>query len=583
MLIENSRIAVSFRRWRSDLQAVWGFQLPSWSQIPAWTFGFVFLTALTTRDFLILFGEYRNNNVATQVEVVAFDENFKPPQHVILIPVYKSENRAYENLMFILSHLQNGTEDECQLCQQLEAVFWDVWNDGTMNRSQLNYEGLSAAFVRKLFAAMDIDDTNVFDEVFSPWNDVIFSSAVNFLLWLGEADYGLRPSRRLSSSFYTAVFPQNKTKLDLLFSRVLSGFCREIRVQSTISFGDVELIYEHKSTNTTCEDLFRSASVPVALDAEGLWIPLPSIQKPAKQFFTFTLMSGSVWKDNFWAPHPNGEKKYLDFRVFPDTGVAYATALDKLFSKNLYRGAIDNERRGMNVTLRYSVQLRVKETRLSGGQSCYNGTSATGCFTLCTKQYIIEKCGCVPFTSKQGLDYPEGMAYCSSLDYASCNITGFPNEKRDYCKEKCKVACEYTSYTWKTIDNKYQPDRPNVSELALRFLPAFGTFAQLSWTDKTTTEQFLSQIGGIVKLYLGFSGLSLIAMMFVFVDFVKRLRRKRKNTSNGDGVSLVMATDVLTQSELSKLLSQMKEEVKNELLQVIRAEIRSEVEKVVEK
>lgn len=95
---------------------------PKHTKIPIWIIGVGVLVGLTVKDFLPLLADYRNNNVAINVEVVVMDESFRPPQMVLGIFHYKNENQENEDLMKISHYLHNGTESMCELCQELEKV-----------------------------------------------------------------------------------------------------------------------------------------------------------------------------------------------------------------------------------------------------------------------------------------------------------------------------------------------------------------------------------------------------------------------------------------------------------------------------
>lgn len=105
-------------------------------------------------------------------------------------------------------------------------------------------------------------------------------------------------------------------------------------------------------------------------------------------------------------------------------------------------------------------------------------------------------------------------------------------------------------------------------------MPAFNTFAEFSWISKHTPEQFASQIGGIVNLYLGSSGLSVVALVITLVGKIKKWREQKKMERTGGG------------SPANELMEKMangkewrNEKWFNDLKEMLRAELKEEFQK----
>lgn len=514
--------------FRRNVSTKYGIILPSNTKALIWLIGFAVLAGLTIKDFLPLLSDYTDNNVATNVDVVVLDEEFKPPQPVLGIPHYKLENRDMEGLITVARHLYTGSNDSCDLCDQLRNASWDVWKDMNVvphrNSSQWDlvtyYNALSLAFARKLLDDMDMQ---VFNETHSPWKEVIFSAVVNFYIWHSESDYLLRQYDIGPGLSHTMAFDahDNASKMDRIFSRVLSRLC------DVFDFIEMDRVNDFSTgapTNRTCRNLLLDSTVPVIIDKNALWLALPALDRPSWKEYVFRSPTNrSAVSDWTWLAH--GDELKL-FWLYPDVSIQYVLNTDTTYSSYLLQTPFGQKGSTHKITIKYDVQMRTRETR-SSSLTCDKGTSAAACFTKCTKQYTIDQCGCVPFTVKKGLADDSDLPYCNPAIYASCNGSSITAEERKACRNKCKVACEYTSYGWQighvTSENKYA----NVSELRLIIIPMFNTFVDFSWTYKNTPEQFLSQIGGILNFYLGFSGLSLFAFIIMCIDVIKRLKNRK--------------------------------------------------------
>lgn len=163
-----------------------------------------------------------------------------------------------------------------------------------------------------------------------------FPAALNFFMWQSNSDYHYKPtlpSLWKVTSLQAAIIPANKTRLEVLFSRVLSGLCREISV--FVSNFENEFA-EGQSQNITREHLFLNRALPVTVDVYGVWVALPVAAKPQLQEYRFTFNSCSVWKDSFWEVKPSSGMPHSTFMVYPDIGILYVGTFDWLFSTHTH-------------------------------------------------------------------------------------------------------------------------------------------------------------------------------------------------------------------------------------------------------
>lgn len=501
--------------------------IPSWIRITTWTIGVALLSAAALRDVARLLYDYQQNNVATLAEVVMMDSNFTPPQLVISIPVYKYENIESEDLMEIARFLANETL-VCEPCRKLKAVGWDVWTNETMVQydSRLSiYDALSLQFVRRLIVN---GHETVFEQRNTRWNEPILYALLNFFMWQTEIDYFGHShfSEPQLAALHAELFQSGKTKIERLEQRMLESFC------SKMTYLEYDMKDEYETTvaplSKTCRDLLLNRSIPVAVDhLPGIWIPLPHLEEPKLKRYEFIMHRNKHSHNSFWFANPGAEPKAL--KICPDVSIMYSSLRDPISSSYLYQPPIKRKRYGHEINIRYSVQMRAKERRPRS--KCQTEHSIT-CSTKCTKYWVMERCGCVSFATRAGLQYSQSLRYCNNTDYESCSVALMPKTDQKICIDQCKCSCEYTSYNWQISYDNYDTDH-NGTELVLDMIPVFNAFTELSWTIKDTEEQFIAQLGGTINLYLGLSGLSLFAFVAMCIDLWGRWKTRR---STGDAM-----------------------------------------------
>lgn len=552
--------------WISGLETRWGIKIPSWKTSLSWILGLIVLSALSIYNVVCICSDYQFNNVATRVDIITLDKQFRPPQVVALIPLYKQENQEKDVLMRLARHVRNGTIGECEICKILTDKGWDVWNDKDVveyiGKDLVQYYyALSLAFTRKLFRMMDAGaGHDFFTTTSSIVDEATFSAALNYVILHSDTDDNLKIPEKLvgMDRLFEETFPKEKYKMDLLRDRLLQRICQGI---TFIESNPISTLISGHPLNTTCHERLKGETIIFA--SEGLYISLPSSLEPKIKEYVFG-MRESIWISEDGAPDKS-------ITIFPDTSSLYSSTIDKVFSSHIFQTSMKRDS-GLHLTVGYCVKLRTKETRYNG-KKCYQGPSPTVCFVNCTKKHIIQRCGCIPFIFERLVaSYYPGLPYCSLRNYKKCNVTEIPALVQDHCMDHCKASCEHTSYTWHTDSAYYELQRENLSaELKLQLVPSFNTFAELLWVEKNTQEQFLAQIGGTINLYLGYSGVTVIGFVLVCFDFVKKWRKTRSMPVSADRrgtivalaeSSSVVACSPTCQSEWRREISEIKDMLK---------------------
>lgn len=135
---------------------------------------------------------------------------------------------------------------------------------------------------------------------------------------------------------------------------------------------------------------------------------------------------------------------------------------------------------------------------------------------------IVRNCNCVPFTFRKiakGFEHP----YCNAIRYYECQLDKLTEDED--CRKSCDNPCEYVYYQWHS-SRKMNPDSQRSFKLVLT--PVLSPFVAFTVTTKESPEQFLSQMAAVFNLYLGFSGLSVIAVVVICVDALFKWYHSRK-------------------------------------------------------
>ena len=170
------------------------------------------------------------------------------------------------------------------------------------------------------------------------------------------------------------------------------------------------------------------------------------------------------------------------------------------------------------------------------------------CFNLCLQKNIIEQCGC--FYTKFPQLVNETQA-CSNLTHLECIVAQagtFKGEDTIECEAECPLECETTKFEVQTssldfpseqIYNSFRNDRAGFEFLQRQNnidLSSFGAFkerflsvnifyAYLEYADtrlapKTSVVDLVSNVGGSLGIFLGFSIFFVVELVEIVAQIV---------------------------------------------------------------
>lgn len=354
-----------------------------WLKLAIRTFGFILLLGVTLKDFLPLVFEYKNNNLATQIEVVILDRNFQAPQLVLEItPIDFLLGESHSSLIDLAKNLYSNDGIDCALCQELEAH-----SDLSQYKKygfEVFYEALSLAFAEKLL-------TTPGNTTFSPWNQPILAAAINFFHWQDSIDYDLKFPPKFPAqvqSEFSANHERFLVNIDAIFAQVWKAACQNLIISEyTGSDNLIHLIPD----NTTCADLIHISSIPITF-LDGMTLPLPPIDLPKPKTYHLIFTNTSFLQKDEPPAH---------VYIYAEGSDQYANALNPLVASYLSEIVTDTPGQSHSVSIKYSVQMRAVETRPK--IPCHNESSPSICIKKCALIWLVDQCGCVPFSMKEGL------------------------------------------------------------------------------------------------------------------------------------------------------------------------------------
>lgn len=481
----------------------------AWVTALIWSVGIVSMSSLTIRDFIPLLSDYQTENVDTKLTVVKLD-SVRRPNITVCMPYFSW------SLAKIAWWVNQGNKDVCEECQALADHGWDVWNDGTPLRlvhSAITEIALAEKLMQKLlleekdsgFQSLTINRTNF------NWNQPIVDAVYLFFFSYHDLDNTVLVKEK----------PMEYGSLDLRIARNVTDAHRD------------ELYQKYLDAFTT----YLMAMLEFQLD------PFDRARPLAFYHFYFCIVTiGKTDEDFGWVdqnffhdpniPTPPWRllSRNIQATIWPDeTPMFWFPSVADVLYKTPEKRVSTATKEYVDIT--YSITSAVVQRR--EGVPCSPEPNRVKCMAVVQAKVAIEKCGCQPFSYRYYMAKKiSSIPYCGIEAYRSCiaALQRALNRSQDACNN----VCEYVVYSWKVesslVGTETDPDDKNLY-FRLGFYPIAKPYIEFSVVTKTTPEMFVSQIGGLVNLYLGVDGLSICAGLILLWDYA----RKRRNSGQQNG------------------------------------------------
>lgn len=471
----------------------------NWSTILIWATGVILMTGLAAKNMYPLFYEYLNNNRGTQMEIVTTNETVKPPSLTFCMPFVPV------TLEKITKHLQSNSTSSCYPCKKLAQNFLDIEQANiTFSPDFYTNQMTVASFLFKKL--IESDNFTILDARNTDWNQPIFEA-----VWLLFSSIGVFDSdgtKNLTWQLYGVdQLISNRQKIDTAYEHLVFFLCEYIVLgekKANICVDYLPKASSHLFDNKFCFWMpTAETGGKVTVNSLGRYGVVQAFANTAKRFHVYfgtDLIS--------WPLGSSGEG-------------------DVIFSSGSSEEVLS--RALESVTLKYHVGAVV-----SGKNSntfCYKERTYSVCISNCMVWRIIEHYRCIPFTYRKrspSLAFPH-LPYCNgtSENDAKFDIA----MTREACnRQNCSNPCEYVSYQFK--DTRKVSSGYSSRTFSLKLRPVSAPYVQFSIIARQTWEQFVADVAGIMNLYLGYSGLTIVAILVECVNFYKKWKMKKGSVDN---------------------------------------------------
>lgn len=493
-----------------------------WIKLLIWTVGVIFLTSMTSVDVFRVFNEYIDQNVATQITVIKNETVQSPNVSVCL--------RYHSEALFRIAKWVNGRvdrnvtlgpSDRCPECMALQQNSWDVWNQiDDPTGATLGASALATAFMKRLVneSAQDLDVILRLDQSNFNWNEGLLDSIFTFFSCLSSKDM----------TYAIKSIPDYEGDLcsDLNFSEIgyVSRNLTDLLFQKLVDFIDLYMNIHVVNETGLVIDSILNRKTSVSIKGDRFCIAL----LPTSQHKVFIF---NRYRDKYNPPWLRSSDPTLRCSVFYDTVLySFVPAQQRIYKidwRVLSRYTLNDD-----VTLAHSVHSRVIESR-PDADCDQDPTPIEICLAKLQFLHIAKRCGCVPFMYRHVHVGYEDLPYCNLSAYLSC--TNHLHENLNIYDRQCRNKCIYTFHDWQTNSENARAT-PTQWYCRLNFTQTMEPFVQFTITKRDTPEKFLAQIGGLVNLYLGLSGVSLCAFVVFCIDLLRQWHggRKQKETQRAD-------------------------------------------------
>lgn len=489
------------------------FHLPTsnWFGALVWVLGLTVLTAVLIYGSLLLWKDYSENNVATQVEVIKSAP--VRPRLSACIP-YRAGT-----LLTVAEWLLTNVSD-CMDCEALANHSWDVWNEPNFTFDPARGPGflqdlLASAIMKKLLDTDDNFSALLLDRTNFNWNQPIVEALLRFFACTAAKDdrfmangivdwvencrgFQFHDLRRISDA-----------TMNRLFDHLLDGLEVYLKTEVTFSGG---------SENSTLSALRRR---PMAILSDGSFC-FPLLSNSTAENFTYTAFPDQT------PPPWRRTKRINEFWIWPDLDGIFGLSpiIDHVYhTDTMTMAQITSEK----VDIAFAMDAKVREQRSDIDCDRDDSTSPGICIATRNVQDIVRFCGCLPFSFRHLQPNETSLPYCNDDTYAACGSTLIDIE------HECTNKCDYTFYRWKPSVLAESTISPHQT-FAVTFAPARNApYLEFAITIRDTPEKFLAAIGGLINLYLGFSGVSVCAfIIFCIEQLIEKLKASKKSEIPGN-------------------------------------------------
>lgn len=497
-----------------------------WSTIATtsiWLIGCGILIALTIRDFIPLYNDYTYNNVYAKTEVKR--DAIPRPDVVVCLPYYS------DSLTKIVQWLEsqyskNGSSsafEDCMECAALAENGWNVWAELKMPEEwefwwEKRVEGmLVEAILKKLLDEAgkgDIEKLVTLNRTNFNWNQPIIDAILYFMSAMQELDHVFLGWPTLENAELNEFFNLTAVDFESPAIKLLRNFALRAWTVYVNFYTAGE--NEHILTNEIITDPLEGREVSV--NTNNLCFTL------LKNFTVETFMYNP-----FEDPSDPPWERYKGrvFAVVKSSSGFYSAATPQILYRTNRLQA--EQTRYEQVTLMYSAMARVAEERPN--VECSRNQNAALCSLEKQIEVALKDCGCVPYTHSHMYETPIEVPFCNFKHYNSCEaLQKNMKPAYDYCNNKCETIF----YSWmqdSDVGAQAFADSPKSLLLSVSVL---GTMQEgvpmlhFTLTIRDSLEKFISQIGGIVNLYVGVSGVTVCGILVFTVNALQKMSERRK-------------------------------------------------------
>lgn len=483
----------TFHRFHDFLQRQ-GMALPARSIVVVWGTGLIILLGLSFTEFFPLLDEYLNNNVGTQARVFGQNKTVKPPLLTLCLPRPTLSPMPKLPLNPALAEMAEGLRDA--------AIHGDKANSqGT------DFANLIFKFLVMNDYKFDKSTTNTTD-----WVRALLDGIWDMFHCIKKLDMAMSAYHKDGTRHecfgeawtnIDRVMMPNKTYLESLFSLLVDVLC---------DFADLRGDTENNPTNELCKRVLMGT--PSVILADQFCFALPMLDRNSSKAYissnpnsNYVARSGSNASSSGWALYSDID--YLSLET-SDNFFSYPVFVSDQTAELVYLG--------------YSITAVAIDKR---HKDCFHERSPAVCRSNCIIAAVRRSCRCDPFLFRNHTPLSaedSQLPYCNSSSYDTCDMDR--SKATEECEQKCIHQCVSTMFQFSVVRQgtsrgrllsrkKQEHDQRNEQkrEFDVLVYPISGAFLEFIIIYRNTWEQFLTQIGSIVNLYLGFSGISVIVLV----------------------------------------------------------------------